>query len=109
VPGSDDFAGLRNYQRSDSPRHIAWKAVARSEEMLTKQFAGESASELWLDARLLPQNLSLEQSLSRLAGWVLAAERAGAHYGLRIGAVEIAPSRGELHRAACLQALALYS
>jgi uncharacterized protein (DUF58 family) len=36
VPGSDDFAGLRGYQRSDSPRHIAWKAVARSDEMLTK-------------------------------------------------------------------------
>jgi uncharacterized protein (DUF58 family) len=109
TPGSDDFAGLRGYQRSDSPRHIAWKAVARSEEMLTKQFAGESAAELWLDARLLPHSLTLEQMLSRLAGWVLAAERAGAHYGLRLAGVEIAPGRGDLHRAACLQALALYS
>jgi uncharacterized protein (DUF58 family) len=108
TPGSDDFAGLRNYQRSDSPRHIAWKAVARSDEMLTKQFAGEAAAELWLDARFLPSNLSLEQMLSRLAGWVLAAERAGAHYGLRLAGVEIAPSRGDVHRAACLQALALY-
>ena len=109
VPGSDDFAGLRNYQPSDSPRHIAWKAVARSDEMLTKHFAGESAAELWLDARLLPSHLSLEQMLSRLAGWVLAAERSGAHYGLRLPGVEIAPSRGDVHRAACLQALALYS
>jgi uncharacterized protein (DUF58 family) len=109
VPGSDDFAGLRNYQPSDSPRHIAWKAVARSDEMLTKHFAGESAAELWLDARLLPSHLSVEQMLSRLAGWVLAAERAGAHYGLRLRGVEIAPSRGDVHRAACLQALALYS
>ena len=109
VPGSDDFAGLRNYQPSDSPRHIAWKAVARSDEMLTKQFAGEAAAELWLDARLLPGSLSFEQTLSRLAGWVLAAERAGAHYGLRLAGVEIAPARGDAHRAACLQALALYS
>jgi len=109
TPGSDDFAGLRGYQKSDSPRHIAWKAVARSQEMLTKQFAGEAASELWLDAKLLPQGLTLEQVLSRLAGWVLAAERAGAHYGLRLPGVEIAPARGDLHRAACLQALALYS
>ena len=109
TPGSDDFAGLRGYQRSDSPRHIAWKAVARSEEMLTKQFAGDAAAELWLDARLLPSGLTLEQTLSRLAGWVLAAERAGAHYGLRLRGVEIAPGRGDVHRAACLQALALYS
>jgi len=109
TPGSDDFAGLRGYQRSDSPRHIAWKAVARSEEMLTKQFAGDAAAELWLDARLLPSGLTLEQTLSRLAGWVVAAERAGAHYGLRLRGVEIAPGRGDVHRAACLQALALYS
>ena len=108
TPGSDDFAGLRGYQRSDSPRHIAWKAVARSDEMLTKQFAGDAAAELWLDARLLPAGLGLEQRLSRLAGWVLAAERAGAHYGLRLPGVEIPPARGEMHRAACLQALALY-
>jgi len=109
TPGSDDFAGLRGYQRSDSPRHIAWKAVARSDELLTKQFAGDAAAELWLDARLLPHGLTLEQTLSRLAGWVLAADRAGAHYGLRLPGVEIAPARGDLHRAACLQVLALYS
>lgn len=107
TPGSDDFAGLRGYQRSDSPRHIAWKAVARSDDLLTKQFAGDAAAELWLDARLLP-GLALEQMLSRLAGWVLAADRAGAHYGLRLPGVEIAPGRGDAHRAACLQALALY-
>jgi uncharacterized protein (DUF58 family) len=109
TPGADDFAGLRGYQRSDSPRHIAWKAVARSEDMLTKQFAGEAAAELWLDARLLPASLGLEQRLSRLAGWVLAAESAGAHYGLRLPGVEISPGRGDAHRGACLQALALYA
>jgi uncharacterized protein (DUF58 family) len=107
--GSDDFAGLRGYQRSDSPRHIAWKAVARSEDLLTKQFAGEAAAELWLDAQLLPAALGLEQRLSRLAGWVLAAQSAGAHYGLRLPGVEIAPARGDAHRGACLQALAIYA
>jgi len=107
TPGSDDFAGLRGYQRSDSPRHVAWKAVARSDKLLTKQFAGDAAAELWLDARLLPAGLDLEARLSRMAGWVLAADRAGAHYGLRLPGVELLPSRGDTHRAACLQALAL--
>jgi uncharacterized protein (DUF58 family) len=108
VPGNDDFAGLRGYQLSDSPRHVAWKAVARSDDMLTKQFTGEAAAELWLDWRLLPPGIGLESRLSRLAGWVLAAERAGAQYGLRLPGVEIAPGRGDAHRAACLQALALH-
>jgi hypothetical protein len=40
---------------------------------------------------------------------VLAAERAGAHYALRLPGVEIDTGHGEAHRAACLQALALYS
>ena len=108
TPGNDDFAGLRGYQLSDSPRHVAWKAVARSGDMLTKQFTGEAAAQLWLDWRLLGAGFSLEQRLSRLAGWVLAAERAGTHYGLRLPGVEIAPGRGDAHRAACLQALALF-
>ncbi len=105
--GNDDYSGLRTYQLSDSPRHVAWKAVARNEDMLTKQFTGEAAAELWLDwARLSP--FDVEQRLSRLAGWVLEAERAGVQYGLRLPGVEIAPGRGEAQRAACLQALALY-
>jgi uncharacterized protein (DUF58 family) len=106
--GNDDFSGLRAYQLSDSPRHVAWKAVARSDDMLTKQFTGEAAAELWLDWGLLPASLGLEQRLSRLAGWVLAAERSGVVYGLRLPGVEIPPARGDAHAAACLQALALY-
>ena len=106
--GSDDFSALRGYQPSDSPRHVAWKAVARSEDMLTKQFSGESAGELWLDWRLLPAGLDLERRLSCLAGWVLAAQQSGALYGLRLPGEEIAPARGDAHRAACLKALALH-
>jgi uncharacterized protein (DUF58 family) len=108
VPGNDDFAGLRGYQPADSPRHVAWKAVARSGEMLTKQFTGAAGAELWLDWQLLPATLSVETRLSRLAGWVLEAERSGALYGLRLPGSELGPAHGEAHRAACLQALALF-
>jgi uncharacterized protein (DUF58 family) len=106
--GNDDFSGLRAYQLSDSPRHVAWKAAARTDDMLTKQFTGEAAAELWLDWSLLPADLDTEERLSRLAGWVLAAERSGARYGLRLPGLELGLERGEAHRAACLQALALY-
>jgi len=106
--GNDDFSGLRAYQLSDSPRHVAWKAAARSGDMLTKQFTGEAAAELWLDWQGLPAALGTEERLSRLAGWVLAAERSGARYGLRLPGTGIAAARGEAHRTACLQALALF-
>jgi uncharacterized protein (DUF58 family) len=107
--GSDDFSGLRGYQPSDSPRHVAWKAVARSDHMLTKQFSGAAGAELWLDWPLTAGAADLEQRLSRLCGWVLAAEQGGARYGLRLPGVELAPGRGDAHRDACLQALALHA
>lgn len=106
--GNEDFFGLRDFQRSDSPRHVAWKAVARGGTMLTKQFEGEAAAELWLDWQDLPRDLPVEVRLSRLAGWVLAAEAGAARYGLRLPGVEIPPDHGDVQRAACLRALALH-
>lgn len=106
--GNDDFSGLREYQPQDSPRHVAWKAVARSDAMLTKQFAGAAGSEMWLDWTALPPVMETEQRLSRLAGWVIVAELSGARYGLRLPGCTLAPERGESHRAACLRALALH-
>jgi len=106
--GNDDFSGLRGYQPTDSPRHVAWKAVARSDDMLTKQFQGDSAAELWFDWDRMPASLDAEARLSRLAGWVLEAERAGANYGLRLPGAALEPGRGEEHRAQCLAALALH-
>ena len=108
APGNDDFSGLRAYQASDSPRHIAWKTVARTGNLLTKQFSEDAADELWLEWRHTSSGLGLEERLSVLAGWVLTAERAGARYGIRIPGTEVAPGRGDPQRAECLQALALY-
>lgn len=106
--GNEDFSALRKYNRSDSPRHVAWKAVARGGAMLTKQFEGEASRELWLDWNDLPPDLALEARLSRLTGWVLAAEKAGARYGMRLPGTEITPDGGDVHRAACLRVLALH-
>jgi uncharacterized protein (DUF58 family) len=105
--GTDDYSGLRAYQPADSPRHVAWKQVAHSDTMLTKQFTGDASAELWLDWALLPGSLDIEAKLSRLTGWVLAAEDAGLRYGLRLPGTELAPGHGDTHRAACLTALAL--
>lgn len=106
--GSDDFSGLREYQPTDSPRHVAWKAAARSRTMLTKQFAGDAAAQVWLDFERMSAGLDAEARLSQLCGWVLEAEREGTDYGLRLPGTEIAPGRGEEHRARCLAALALH-
>ena len=106
--GQDDFAGLRSYHPGDSPRHIAWKAVARGEALLTKQFSGRSATELWLDWQDTPDTLGLESRLSRLTRWVIDAHAASLSFGLRLPGMTLAPAPGDAQRERCLEALALF-
>ena len=107
-PGHDEFSGLRPYRPGDSPRHIAWKAVARNDQLLTKQFAGRADAELWLSMEALPAAMDTERRLSHLARWVLDADAQGLAYGLRLPGTIIPITSGATHRAACLRALALY-
>jgi uncharacterized protein (DUF58 family) len=65
--GQEDFAGLRQYHRGDSPRHVAWKVAARDQGLFTKQFAGRADTELWLTWDHVPHRLGVEEKLSQLA------------------------------------------
>jgi len=106
--GGEDFIGYRDYQLGDSPRHIDWKAVAREQELMIKQFGGMSAAQVWLtwdDVRTLNNT---EAALSQLCLWILVAESQRAQYGLKIPNCTFEPDTGELHRERCLQALALF-
>ncbi len=105
--GGDDFIGVREYQPGDSPRHIDWKAFARTGLLTTKQFGGGYQTLVWLDWDTLPE-FDTDSRLSVLARWVLEAEAAGARYGLRLPNTVIAPDHGEAHEHACLKALALF-
>lgn len=106
--GQDDFAGLRHHQPADSPRHVAWKAVARGGPWRTKTFEGGGRSTVWLDWQTLPPNLDTEARLARLTRWVIDAEQAGLEYGLRIPGTTLRPAHGAAHQHACLTALALF-
>jgi len=106
--GQEDFAGLRQYHVGDSPRHIAWKAAARDQGLLTKQFAGRAETELWLDWTQVPSRMGVEERLSQLARWVLDAHAAGLSYGLRLPGDTVEMAAGEAQRDRCLEALALF-
>ncbi|MBU6272061.1 MAG: DUF58 domain-containing protein [Betaproteobacteria bacterium] len=107
--GEEDLAALRAWSAGDSPRRIAWKAVARSgsDELLVKQFDGADGGELLLDWHALPAGLAPEARLSRLTAWVLEADAAGLRWGLRLPELMIEPGQGLPHRERCLEALAL--
>ncbi|MEX1080748.1 MAG: DUF58 domain-containing protein [Halofilum sp. (in: g-proteobacteria)] len=104
--GEEDFAGLREYRPGDSPRRIAWKALARTDELRVKAFEAATADDTWLDWASL-EGLAHEARLEQLCAWVLAAERTGRAYGLILPDARIAPASGPEHRRRCLEALAL--
>ena len=102
-----DFAGVRAYVEGESQRHIDWKAVARGQPLMTKQFTAESDAEIYLDVAAARQS-DLEDRLSQVALWIIEAERARAPYGLRMPNLKLAPSLGRAHFHRCLHALALF-
>jgi uncharacterized protein (DUF58 family) len=105
--GEEDFAGLRKFHAGDSPRQVAWKAYARSGELLSKQFAGADTSSQWFDLNQVNAD-DIEQRLSILTRWIVDAERTHADYGLRLPQEQISPANGAAHRHRCLEALALF-
>ncbi len=105
--GEEDFAGLRKFHEGDSPRHVAWKAYARSGQLLSKQFAGADTSSQWFDFSQVATD-DVEERLSILTHWIISTDRTLEDYGLRVPGAEFPPSHGEAHRRKCLETLALY-
>jgi uncharacterized protein (DUF58 family) len=103
----DDFAGVRAYVPGESQRHIDWKAVARGQPLMTKQFAAEAEGSVHLDFSAL-RIADVEDRLSQLALWVIEAERVRRPYGLRLPDIEIPPAVGRSHFHQCLRALSLF-
>jgi uncharacterized protein (DUF58 family) len=103
-----DFAGLRTAQPGDPPQRIAWKAYARSDLLLLKQFAGGEREPCMLDWDSLP-DLDAEARLAQLARWCLDAAAETRTFGLRLPGQTLPLGTGQSHLAACLEALALFA
>lgn len=105
--GDDDFAGLRSAAPGDPPQRIAWKAYARNDVLLLKEFSSSTGEPCVLDWDALP-GLDVEQRLAQLTRWCLDADAAGRSIALRLPGNDIPPGVGPKHLATCLEALALF-
>nr|WP_217283795.1 DUF58 domain-containing protein [Aquabacterium terrae] len=107
VRSGGEFDGVRAYRRGDTLRQVVWKKTAKSGEMISRDTSTAANRELWLDFQLTAL-AETEARLSRLAGWVLAAEQRGASFGLRLPDQELGCAGGDAQRRAALEALALW-
>lgn len=102
-----ELDGVRPWRRGDTMRQVVWKKVARSGELVSRETTGSSTRELWLDWQETAA-ADAETRLSRLAAWVLQAEREGLDAGLRLPGRELPPAQGDAHRRAALDLLATW-
>ncbi|MEO5703329.1 MAG: DUF58 domain-containing protein [Gammaproteobacteria bacterium] len=105
--GDEDFSGQRHYRAGDNLARVNWKAAARGQGLLIKEFSGAEAGMLWLDWQQFP-GLDDEARLSQLCRLVLTADTTGHHFGLRLPGRIVRPGSGDAHKHACLGALALF-
>lgn len=102
----DEFGTLREYRAGDPRRLIAWKASARQDHLLVKEFESRQGREIVLDWHGL-DGLDDEARISRLAAWVERAEITHTPYRLDLPQAHLGPALGAAHRHACLRELAL--
>lgn len=97
-----DYIGLREYHPGDSLRRIAWRASARTGELVVREETRPSAGRLWVELELTPLRAGSdgdddgdpvvranERAISVAAGMVIEAARAGVAVGLVVPAVGV--------------------
>ena len=111
-PGSGaEFQGVRAWRSGDTLRQVVWKKSARSGELISRDTSASAALSLTLDFAAAGPGTgpdAHEARLSRLTAWVLAADRLGHGYALRLPGTALPAASGDGQRRAALTALALW-
>lgn len=104
--GGDDFQGHKPYNPGDSLQQVDWKAYARGQDMLLKDYSGEGSEALdlhWDDTRG-----PTEERLEQLSAWITAMNRAQRPYSLHLPHFTLPRGSGTKHDEAAYYALAAF-
>jgi len=105
--GQENFSQLRKYHHGDNINHISWKALAKTDELFSKEFSGSSPVTNWINWDEIPAKND-EQRLSIMTALIINAENNNQLYGLKLPNTTIHPDCGVNHYHHCLSTLALY-
>jgi uncharacterized protein (DUF58 family) len=105
----DDFAGIREFRKTDSPRAMAWKKIAQTGLLYSKNFESELNSSLVFRMSDITHTENIEVKLSILCHLVTEAAKNSLEYGLDLNGRTTAINSGTEHMHNCLRELALYT
>lgn len=101
------FAGHRNFQNSDSFKRVDWKAYARIQRLLIKEFEIENLqNEIEIHYKKTNPAQGLEDRISQMALWIDLAEKSNKKYRLVLPQKKIEFSHGPQHYHECMKSLA---
>ena len=106
--GSEDYAGMKNYQAGDRLRDIHWPSLAKTNKLVSIQYETHGNSSQNISWFSLPATLSVDDKLGQLCFWLLNAEQDGRGYQLEMPSHTIEFDSGYAHLHACLRVLALW-
>lgn len=101
------FRDHRPFQSTDSPRRVDWRATAKYQELLVKNFEGSEKVPLHFSWEQTKGLSNFEARLSQLSLWLSRAEDMGFSYSLRLGTTQFPEAQGMEHLRQCLEKLAL--
>jgi uncharacterized protein (DUF58 family) len=104
--GEQDWHALREFQRGDALRDIAWKVSARHDRWLVAETRSSTQSPALAFSLGQVAHIEREAGLSRLCRWILLAEAAQLPYAVRLPGTELPPGIGGEQRRRALAALA---
>lgn len=105
--GYDEFTELREKQLSDSYAHVHWKAYARTETLLIKQYGGALSEQVvlrWQDYA----SYATEKRLSLFTRLLMEAHDQQQKFALELPTEVIPLGAGDAHLHRCLRSLALF-
>lgn len=101
------FRDHREYQTTDSPRRIDWRASAKHQDLFVKNYEASEKAGLHLDWSAVDFLPAFEEKISQLCLWICLAEQEGRAYSLSLGSFHSGIHSGPEHRHRCLAELAL--
>lgn len=109
-----EFTGVRPYRPGDSPRHVHWRSTARTNQLISKEFADDTQPGLTLVLDLFNHPAPLVESKNTPFEWSVKIAASLGDYALRRGYAlhlladeeVLAPPAGGLSEIALLEYLA---
>ncbi|MEM7194808.1 MAG: DUF58 domain-containing protein [Pseudomonadota bacterium] len=104
---ADTFSDLQNYRPGDRPAHIAWSALARSRQLVTRRMENDDVQQSQhIDWSQISGDD--ESRLSQLTQWILRLDAKDIPFSLTLPGATLSAGDGPDHFHRSLSTLALY-